>query len=258
MSVRLIPAPNRSRVRLAIAPGPVTRLAAAQPEGCGRGASRGDQREERRGIANTDAGIRQCHHDLLGGGSCHRNFHRNCLRLLSGAGGVNGAQVVSPTEIALPALPPELMSCTETAPPLADEVATPPLPADAVSTPSPPPPPVVARLLLPPLASEMLVPALAEMSMTVSLVIVPPVITPRRVRHRLALFVNPGTALRRRLRGWTASSRQRARALLPNRVQHVTAVASPEPNLPTPSPVPPANNPRPFLHYGARPPRITG
>jgi hypothetical protein len=34
----------------------------------------------------------------------------------------------------------------------------------------------MARLLLPPLASEMLVPALAEMSMTVSLVIVPPVI----------------------------------------------------------------------------------
>src|SRR5215211_9156351 len=74
----------------------------------------------------------------------------------AGAGGVNGAQVVSPTEMALPTLPPELMSWIETAPPLADEVATPPLPEDAVSVPSPPPPPVVARLLLPPLASEML------------------------------------------------------------------------------------------------------
>src|SRR5215207_529442 len=66
MLVRLVPAPNRSRVRLvtAVAPGPVTRLAAAQPEGCGRGASRADQREERRGIADADACIRQ-RHDLL-------------------------------------------------------------------------------------------------------------------------------------------------------------------------------------------------
>src|SRR5215210_9428721 len=74
----------------------------------------------------------------------------------AGAGGVNGAQVVSPTEIALPALPPELMSWIETAPPLADEVATPPLPEDAMSVPPPPPllpPPVAAKLLLPPLAS---------------------------------------------------------------------------------------------------------
>jgi hypothetical protein len=97
----------------------------------------------------------------------------------AGAGGVNGAQVVSPTAMALPALPPELMSWMETAPPLAAEVATPPLPEDAVSTPpSPPLLPllVTARLLLPPLASEMLVPALAETSITVSLVIVPPVI----------------------------------------------------------------------------------
>src|SRR5215208_4267773 len=95
------------------------------------------------------------------------------------SGAVNGAQVVSPTAMAFPAFPPELMSWIETAPPLAAEVATPPLPEAAVSTPASAPllpPPVRARLLLPPLASEMLVPALAEMSMTVSLVIVPPVI----------------------------------------------------------------------------------
>ena len=45
----------------------------------------------------------------------------------------------------------------------------------------------------------------------------------------------------------SASSRRPARAPLPNRVQHVTAEVSPEPNLPTPSPDPPANNRAPFI-----------
>src|SRR5829696_2408677 len=40
---------------------------------------------------------------------------------------------VSPTPMALPALPPLLTSATETAPPLADDVATPPLPAETTS-----------------------------------------------------------------------------------------------------------------------------
>src|SRR5215218_3130237 len=40
---------------------------------------------------------------------------------------------VSPTPMALPALPPLLTSPIATAPPLADAEATPPLPADAVS-----------------------------------------------------------------------------------------------------------------------------
>src|SRR5215211_7721444 len=40
---------------------------------------------------------------------------------------------VSPTPMALQALPPLLMSPTETAPPFAEAVATPPLPAEAVS-----------------------------------------------------------------------------------------------------------------------------
>src|SRR5215208_4022546 len=48
---------------------------------------------------------------------------------------------VSPTPIALPALPPLLTSPMETAPPLAEAVATPPLPAEAISPePSSPPP----------------------------------------------------------------------------------------------------------------------
>src|SRR5918994_7769602 len=48
---------------------------------------------------------------------------------------------VSPTPMALPALPPLLMSATETAPPLAEDVATPPFPAEAMSVrPSSPPP----------------------------------------------------------------------------------------------------------------------
>src|SRR5215217_1179150 len=42
-------------------------------------------------------------------------------------------QLVSPTPIALPALPPLLTSPMPTAPPLADAVATPPFPADAAS-----------------------------------------------------------------------------------------------------------------------------
>src|SRR5215207_5517450 len=42
-------------------------------------------------------------------------------------------QLVSPTPMALPALPPLLTSPIWTAPPLAEDVATPPLPADAVS-----------------------------------------------------------------------------------------------------------------------------
>jgi hypothetical protein len=40
---------------------------------------------------------------------------------------------VSPTPMALPALPPLLTLPSEAAPPLADDVATPPFPADAVS-----------------------------------------------------------------------------------------------------------------------------
>src|ERR671912_2016910 len=48
---------------------------------------------------------------------------------------------VSPTPMALPALPPLLTSPIPTAPPLADDVATPPLPAEAMSVaPSSPPP----------------------------------------------------------------------------------------------------------------------
>jgi hypothetical protein len=42
-------------------------------------------------------------------------------------------QLVSPTPMALPALPPLLTSPSWTAPPLAEDVATPPFPADAVS-----------------------------------------------------------------------------------------------------------------------------
>src|SRR5215207_10631417 len=42
-------------------------LAAAQPEGCSRSASRGDQREERRSIADTDAGVWQRHDSADGG-----------------------------------------------------------------------------------------------------------------------------------------------------------------------------------------------
>ena len=50
---------------------------------------------------------------------------------------INGdrAAQVSPTPMALPALPPLLMSPMDTAPPLADAVATPPLPAEAMSVP---------------------------------------------------------------------------------------------------------------------------
>src|SRR5688572_15443577 len=44
-----------------------------------------------------------------------------------------GPPQVSPIPMALPALPPLLTSPIWTAPPLADDVATPPLPADAVS-----------------------------------------------------------------------------------------------------------------------------
>src|SRR5687767_10843930 len=44
-----------------------------------------------------------------------------------------GPPQVSPTPMALPALPPLLMSPVATAPPLAEAVATPPLPAEAVS-----------------------------------------------------------------------------------------------------------------------------
>src|SRR5215217_406503 len=42
-------------------------------------------------------------------------------------------QLVSPTPMALPALPPLLTSPTAATPPLADALATPPLPADAIS-----------------------------------------------------------------------------------------------------------------------------
>src|SRR3954471_12353200 len=52
---------------------------------------------------------------------------------------------VSPTPIALPALPPLFTSPRETAPPLALAVATPPLPALAVSVPPPPSVPLVPR-----------------------------------------------------------------------------------------------------------------
>jgi hypothetical protein len=45
-----------------------------------------------------------------------------------------GPPQVSPTPMALPALPPLLTSPIATAPPLADAVATPPLPALAIST----------------------------------------------------------------------------------------------------------------------------
>src|ERR687897_828842 len=44
-----------------------------------------------------------------------------------------GPPQVSPTPMALPALPPLLTSPIATAPPLAEAVATPPLPAEAVS-----------------------------------------------------------------------------------------------------------------------------
>src|ERR687890_1683419 len=44
-----------------------------------------------------------------------------------------GPPQVSPTPMALPALPPLLTSPMATAPPLAEAVATPPLPAEAVS-----------------------------------------------------------------------------------------------------------------------------
>src|SRR3954465_14152817 len=47
--------------------------------------------------------------------------------------GAAPGQWVSPTEIALPALPPLLMSPIDTTPPLPDAVATPPLPELAVS-----------------------------------------------------------------------------------------------------------------------------
>src|SRR5215213_5979767 len=44
-----------------------------------------------------------------------------------------GPPQVSPTPMAFPALPPLLTLPSEAAPPLAEDVATPPLPADAVS-----------------------------------------------------------------------------------------------------------------------------
>src|SRR5215216_2404111 len=44
-----------------------------------------------------------------------------------------GPPQVSPTPMALPALPPLLTSPIDTAPPLAEAVATPPLPAEAIS-----------------------------------------------------------------------------------------------------------------------------
>src|SRR5829696_8724485 len=54
---------------------------------------------------------------------------------------VTGPPQVSPTPIALPALPPLFTSPRETAPPFALAVATPPLPADAMSpAPASPPP----------------------------------------------------------------------------------------------------------------------
>src|SRR5215210_6823436 len=54
---------------------------------------------------------------------------------------MTGPPQVSPTPMALPALPPLLTSAIETAPPLADDVATPPLPAEAMSpAPESPPP----------------------------------------------------------------------------------------------------------------------
>ena len=51
----------------------------------------------------------------------------NTSQPLTGGSGPN----VSPTEIAQPTLPPLLMSPIETAPPLAEAEATPPLPAEA-------------------------------------------------------------------------------------------------------------------------------
>src|SRR5829696_5151337 len=51
-----------------------------------------------------------------------------------------GPPQVSPMPMALQALPPLLMLPTETAPPLAEDVATPPLPAEATSVVLSPPP----------------------------------------------------------------------------------------------------------------------
>ena len=75
-----------------------------------------------------------------------------------------------PTTMVLPTLPPELMSPTVTAPPLALATATPPLPA-AASPPLPfaPPAPPAAALPLPPLALETAVPPSALMARVVLL-----------------------------------------------------------------------------------------
>src|SRR5215216_1649422 len=86
-----------------------------------------------------------------------------------------GPAIVSPTPMALPALPPELMSPIETAPPLADAFETPPLPALLVIVPPlPARPPVEAILPSPPEASAMAVPPSALTEMIVSLVTSPP------------------------------------------------------------------------------------
>src|SRR5688572_6621559 len=58
-----------------------------------------------------------------------------------------GPPQVSPTPMALPALPPLLMSPIDTAPPLAEAVATPPLPADAISVQLSPSPKNLSRKL---------------------------------------------------------------------------------------------------------------
>src|SRR5919112_4682775 len=86
-----------------------------------------------------------------------------------------GAATVSPTPMALPALPPELMSPIETAPPSADAFETPPLPALLVIVPPlPARPPVEAILPSPPEASAMAVPPSALTEMIVSLITSPP------------------------------------------------------------------------------------
>src|SRR5918995_3550215 len=91
-----------------------------------------------------------------------------------------GPAIVSPTPMALPALPPELMSPIETAPPSADAFETPPLPALLVIVPPlPARPPVEAKFPSPPEASAMAVPPSALTEMIVSLITSPPsMITP--------------------------------------------------------------------------------
>src|SRR5687767_11046982 len=86
-----------------------------------------------------------------------------------------GPATVSPTPMALPALPPELMSPIEMAPPSAEAFETPPLPALLVIVPPlPARPPVEATLPSPPEASAMAVPPSALTEIIVSLMTSPP------------------------------------------------------------------------------------